>query len=55
MSSRFAVSRETRVQALLSRLIPSVAGVAPEDEVTSREGDARRLKFGAEAAELKQL
>lgn len=33
MSSRFAVSRETRVRALLSRLIPSVAGVAPEDEM----------------------
>jgi hypothetical protein len=33
MSSRFAVSRETRVQALLSQLIPSVAGVAPEDEM----------------------
>ena len=32
-SSRFAAARETRIRGLLLRLIPSVAGVAPDDEM----------------------
>ena len=33
MASRFAAARETRIRGLLQQLIPSVAGVVPDDEM----------------------